>query len=152
MSLRARLATSAAAAALAVAAIILAQGIASRHVRGDPGPQAFPVASAIVVALGAGLVAAAEARGRAAAAEPAGSSPASGVLAAATVGYLALLTVAGFVVPTALFLGAMSRYLDRPRRLATLTHILVAAGVALAAWYIFGRLFDVVLPTGPFGI
>lgn len=152
MSRRARLVTSAAVAAFAAAAIVLAQGITSRQVRGDPGAHAFPTAAAAVVALGAILAAAVDARGGAGLAEPAGRSAAPTVLAAATIGYLALLPLAGFVASTALFLGGVSWYLDHPRRLAALAHVVMAAGVSLAAWYVFGRLFDVVLPAGPFGI
>lgn len=167
MTRSSRLAVAAAIAAFACLAIALAGRIPSRHVRGDPGPQAFPIAVAAVVLLGAAAALLGEIRGREAGAEPAtgagpapgtGSAPGAGpagparVVAAATAGYLALMVLAGFVVATALFLAAISFYLDRDRQIRSLIHLLVAAGAAVALWLIFSRLLDVILPRGLVGV
>lgn len=151
MSRTARLAVSAALAAFALAAILLASGIPSRRVRGDPGPQAVPVASAAIVLAGAVTGAVLEWRQVQSAVSPPAPGRVALIVAAATVGVLILMTVAGYVVSTALFLTGISWYLDRQRRHPPLAHALVAAAVALASWYVFGRLLDVVLPTGPWG-
>jgi H+/gluconate symporter-like permease len=146
-----RLAVSAALAAFALAAILLARGIPSRHVRGDPGPQAVPVAFAGIVLAGAMAGVVLEWRQ----VRPEESRDAPGqialTVAAATVGFLMLVTGAGYVASTVLFLAGISWYLDRQRRHPPLAHALVAVTAALALWYVFGRLLEVVLPTGPWG-
>lgn len=151
MSRTARLAVSAAIAAFALAAILFARGIPSRHVRGDPGPQAVPLASAAIVLAGAvaGFVFDLRQVQPEPARDPAGW--ATLIVAAATAVYLVLMTGAGYVAATALFLAGISWYLDRERRHSPLAHALVAAVAALASWYVFSRLLEVVLPTGPWG-
>lgn len=152
MSRTARLAVSAAIAAFAFAAILLAREIPSRHVKGDPGPQAVPVVSAAIVLAGAAAGFVLDLRQQV---QPGASRDAPGwatlIVAAATAVYLLLLTAVGYVVATALFLAGISWYLDRQRHHPPLAHALVAAVAALASWYVFGRLLDVVLPTGPWG-
>jgi len=150
VSFPARLAVAAAIAAFAAVAIALAQQIPSRHVRGDPGPRALPVAAAAVALGGAVVVAVTEPR------QPGAGGPAAPwrpalVLAGATVAYLMLMGVAGFVVATALFLFGASRYLDGAGRHPLPVHGAVAAGASLAAWLVFGRLLEVALPSGPWG-
>ncbi len=147
----ARLAAAAALAALSAVAIFLAREIPSRHVRGDPGPQAFPIATAAVVLGGALVVLAGELRGPRggkAGIEPWNDAALVGAL---MVAYLALMTPLGFVLSTALFLAAVSRYLDRERRFRAAGHLIAGAGVAAALWLAFGRLLGVVLPAGPWG-
>jgi hypothetical protein len=141
---------AAAIAVFAAAAIALARDIPSRHVRGDPGPRALPVAAGAIVLAGAVLVMATEPRGDGAAA-PEAPWQAALVLAGATVAYLLLMVVAGFVLATALFLFGASRYLDRARRHPLPVHVAVAVGASLAAWLVFGRLLEVALPSGPWG-
>lgn len=151
MSRTARLAVSAALAVFALVAILLAGGIPSRHVRGDPGPRALPVASATIVLAGAAAGVLLDLRRG----QPEAARNATGrstlVVASATAIYLVVLTGVGYVAATALFLAGVSLYLDRPRRYSPLAHALVAAVAALASWYVFGRLLEVVLPAGPWG-
>ena len=134
--------------ALALLIIGLAVGIPSRHVRGDPGPRAFPIAAAGIVAAGAGTLLIVDARRSAPAAGPWRQAL---VTAAETVAYLVFLPVAGFITSTALFLIAASFYLDRPRAIRPLIRALVGVGVPVALWWVFGRLLDVVLPAGVLG-
>jgi hypothetical protein len=151
VSRSARLAVSIALAALALAAMLLARGIPSRHVRGDPGPRAVPAASAAIVLAGAAAVALQEWRQVQSDVSPTAPGRVALAVAAATVGVLMLMAVAGYVASTMLFLAGISWYLDRQRRYSPLAHALVAATAALASWYVFGRLLEVVLPTGPWG-
>ncbi|MDR7545543.1 MAG: tripartite tricarboxylate transporter TctB family protein [Armatimonadota bacterium] len=150
MSSPARLAVAAAIAAFAVAAIVLAQQIPTRHVRGDPGPRALPVASGAIVLAGAVLVMVTEPR-RGGVVVSEVPWQAALVLAGATVAYLVLMVVAGFVLATAVFLLGASRYLDGAGRHPLLVHAAVAAAASLAAWFVFGRLLEVALPAGPWG-
>lgn len=146
-----RLAAAAALAVLSAVAIFLACEIPSRHVRGDPGPQAFPLATAAVVLGGALVILAGEVRAPGpgqAAAEPWRDAATVG---AAMIVYLAVMFPLGFVVSTALFLAAVSRYLDRGRRIRIAGHLIAGAGVAAVLWLAFGRLLGVVLPAGPWG-
>jgi len=135
-------------AGLGVLALLLAGSIPVLHVRGDPGPRAVPVVSAVVVAAGATGAAAADLRRL-----PQGEriSPASLVVALATVACVLFLSRLGFVVATALFVALVSLYLDRPRRHPLAAHLAVAAGAAVGLWLIFGRLLGVTLPAGPLG-
>lgn len=151
MSRTARLAVSTALAAFALVAILLAREIPSRHVRGDPGPQAVPVASAAIILAGAAAGVVLEWRQVQPEVSPDAPGRVALIVAAATVGFLVLMTVAGYVASTALFLAGISWYLDRQRRHPPLAHALVAVTAALALWYVFGRLLEVVLPTGPWG-
>jgi putative tricarboxylic transport membrane protein len=144
-----RLAVGAGIVVAGLAAILLSQGILSRHVRGDPGPQAVPVAAAAAVVIGGVSVIVGDLRKAVAeVSEPAGRSL---VAALATAAYVWLLGVLGFVPSTALFLAGTSVYLDRSRRHARLVHVMVAAAAALSLWLVFGRLLGVVLPPGPLG-
>ncbi|MDR7418091.1 MAG: tripartite tricarboxylate transporter TctB family protein [Armatimonadota bacterium] len=143
-----RLITSAVIAVLAAGVVVLAQGIAVRHVPGDPGPRAFPVAAAVLVAAGAVAALAADLRRAHAAIEPAGDGL---VLALATVIYLLVLPLLGFTVSTAVLLAGASLRLDRDRRSRPVAHALVAVLAAGVLWVVFTRLLDVVLPAGPWG-
>jgi hypothetical protein len=144
-----RLVTSAGIAAVGAAAILLARDIASRHVPGDPGPRAFPIAAAGLVVAGAVLALVADLRDRQA--EPVKPARASAVVGAATLAYLLLLPAAGFVTATALLLGGASLYLDPNRRSPVVAHLVVAVATSVLSWFVFGRLLDVVLPAGPWG-
>jgi putative tricarboxylic transport membrane protein len=144
-----RLIISAVLAGLAAAVMVLAQGISIRHVPGDPGPRAFPVAAAALVVAGAGAALILDLRRAGAeAGEPVGTSL---LVVLATAAYLALMPLAGFAVSTALLLAGVSLRLDRDRRSPLIAHALVAVATAGAAWLIFTRLLDVMLPAGPWG-
>jgi putative tricarboxylic transport membrane protein len=151
VSKTARLAVSAALVACALAAVGFARGIPSRHVRGDPGPGALPIASAIIVLAGAAVGFLLELRQPSVQAlrDPVGSAALP--VALATVLYLVLMTVVGYLAATVVCLAGISWYLDRQRRHAALAHGLVAATVALVSWFVFGRLLGVALPVGPWG-
>jgi putative tricarboxylic transport membrane protein len=148
VSRSALLAVGAAIAGLGVLALLLAGSISVLHVRGDPGPRAVPVAAAAVVVAGAAGATAADLRRLS---QSDRIPPASLVVALATVACVLLLARLGFVVATALFLASVSLYLDRPRRHPLAAHLAVAAGAAVGLWLVFGRLFGVILPTGPLG-
>ncbi|MDQ7848976.1 MAG: tripartite tricarboxylate transporter TctB family protein [Armatimonadota bacterium] len=148
MSRPALLAVGAAIAGLGVLALLLAGSISVLQVRGDPGPRAVPVAAAVVVVAGAAGATAADLR-RLPQSER--ISPASLVVALATVACVLFLSRLGFVATTALFLAVVSLYLDRPRRHSLAAHLAVAAGAAAGLWLVFGRLFGVILPAGSLG-
>ncbi len=148
MTRSSRLAVAASIAAFALLAFLLAGQIPSRHVKGDPGPRALPVATAAIVLAGAAAALIDEVRPRSAAAEP--WQQAAGV-GAGTVALLLLLPVAGFVASCVLFLTVASLYLDSRRRIPPATRLLVSVGVPLALWWIFSRLLDVSLPRGLMG-
>ncbi len=148
MTRAARLATSVAIAAFAVLAILLARQIPSRHVKGDPGPGAFPLATAAVILAGALATLIADARRPAQRGEPWRQAL---TVAAGTLAYTLLMSIAGFVVSTALFLMAASLYLDTDRRVHPLAHVLVGVASSAAMWFVFSRLLDVVLPAGWIG-
>ncbi len=148
MTRASRLAVAASIAAFALLALALAGQISSRHVKGDPGPRALPVAMAAIVLAGAAAALIDEVRPRSAAAEP--WQQAAGV-GAGTVALLLLLPVAGFVASCALFLMMMSLYLDSRRQIHPATRLLVSVGVPVALWWIFSRLLDVALPRGLVG-
>jgi putative tricarboxylic transport membrane protein len=144
-----RLIISAVLVALGAGVMVLAEGIFVRHVPGDPGPRAFPVAAAALVAAGAIAALILDLRPAAAeAGEPVGTSL---LVALATVVYLAVMPLVGFSVATALLVVGVSLRLDRDRRSPPLAHALVAATTAAALWLVFTRLLDVVLPAGPWG-
>lgn len=144
-----RLAASAAIAAFALAALLLSRQIPSRHVKGDPGPQALPAAASVIVLAGSAAALVADTRGPRGAAEPWGSAP---VAAAGVVAYLLLLPAVGYLLATALFLAATTTRLDRDRRIPLLAHLLVAAGLSVTLWLVFTRLLDVILPVGVLGL
>lgn len=146
------LAVAAAVGAFALSAVLLARGIPTRHVQGDPGPRAVPAAAGVVVLLGAAAAAAADARRPLPAADRPEPARVSLVVAVATAAYLVLMTALGFVIATGLFLSGTSWYLDRGRRHPLAAHALVGVAAALALWLVFGRLLDVFLPRGPLGI
>jgi putative tricarboxylic transport membrane protein len=148
MTRSSRLAVAASLAAFALLALLLAGQIPSRHVKGDPGPQALPIAVAALVLIGAVAALIGETRPGSSGAEP--WQQALGV-GAGTVAFLLLLPVVGFVISAALFLIATSLYLDSRRRIGPATRLLTGVGFPLVLWWIFSRLLDVSLPRGLMG-
>ncbi|MDQ7840551.1 MAG: tripartite tricarboxylate transporter TctB family protein [bacterium] len=148
MTRSSRLAVAAFIAAFALLALLLAGQIPSRHVKGDPGPQALPIAVAALVLIGAAAAMIGERRPSSSGTEP--WQQALGV-GAGTVAFLLLLPVVGFVVSAALFLIGTSLYLDSRRRIGPATRLLTGVGFPLALWWIFSRLLDVSLPRGLMG-
>jgi hypothetical protein len=140
-----RLAAAVALVACAAASLVLAADIPTRPVKGDPGPRVFPVAAAGLVLAGAVAAMVIDIRGP-------GSAPTpwrQGVLtAAATIGYLILLTTAGFLIATMLFLLGVSQVLDPARSVRPPVRWLTALAIPLILWLVFGVLFDVSLPSG----
>jgi hypothetical protein len=145
-----RIIVSAAVAAVALASIWLAGLIPVRHVRGDPGPRAVPVAAAVVVAAGAIAAAATDLR-RSGEPAPSESPRAAIALSVALAAYLVAMPIIGFVAATALVLGGVSLGLDRARRSRPASHVAVAVTIAVACWFVFVRVLNVVLPAGPWG-
>jgi hypothetical protein len=146
---RSRLVTGAAIAACALLVIVLAREIPSRRVRGDPGPQAFPLVTSLVILTAVAAAVIGDARRTAQ--DPAQWRQAL-VVAAATAAYVLLLSALGFVLATALFLIAASWYLDTSRRLSAVSRLVTGVAISLTLWLIFGRLVDVVLPGGGVGL
>lgn len=143
-----RLVVAASLAAFAILALLFAGQITSRYVKGDPGPQALPMAMAALVLVGAVVAFIEEARRGSSDAEP--WQQALGI-SAGTVALLLLLPVVGFVISAALFLIGASLYLDSQRSVGPVTRLLTSVGFPLVLWWIFGRLLDVSLPRGPMG-
>jgi putative tricarboxylic transport membrane protein len=148
MTRSSRLAVAASLAAFALLVLLLAGQIPSRHVKGDPGPQAFPMATALLIAVGAAYAFSGDARSDTQRTEPWRHAL---VVAAATVTYILVLSVLGFVVSTALFLIGVSWYLDEQRHVRSLIRLVVGAGIPVILWLVFGRLLGVVLPAGWMG-
>ncbi len=148
MTRSSRLAVAASIAAFALLALLLAGQIPSRHVKGDPGPHALPLAVAALVLVGAVAALIGETRPRPSGVEPWQQAL---VVGAGTVAFLLLLPVLGFVTSAALFLIATSLYLDSRRSIAPVTRLLTGLGFPIALWWIFSRLLDVSLPRGLMG-
>ncbi len=148
MTRSSRLAVAASIAAFALLALLLAWQIPSRHVKGDPGPHALPLAVAALVLVGAVAALIGEMRPR-----PSGEEPwqQALVVGAGTVAFLLLLPVVGFVTSSALFLVATSLYLDSRRSITPVTRLVTGVGFPLVLWWIFSRLLDVSLPRGLMG-
>lgn len=150
MTRPARLVLGAVLVGLGLGVLVAANGIPVRPVRGDPGPRAVPVASAVLVTAGAAWATFGDLhRSR-----PPSMVSASGATAVACAGvlYLVALPRVGFLASTALFMGGVSLLLDRPRRYPVTVHLATAIATAALLWAIFARIFGVILPRGPLGV
>lgn len=124
------------------------------------GPRAFPIAIGIALALATlallvkGLREARDdedepAEPVEAADDTLAQSPARfGVVIALLLGYIFLFVTLGYVISTALFVLAVTMYLD-PRK--WIRNLVYAVLFPLVVYFVFTELLQVTLPTGPMG-
>lgn len=121
-----------------------------RLTREDLGPRAFPLTiGGILVVLGAVLIARVLLRPSTGERVDFGSRPALAVTAAAIVGFIVVLPVAGFLLASSLFLTLLFIYLGERRIWLTL---LIAIAVSAAIYVGFRYGLHVNLPRGIVGL